>query len=172
MEHHDGDLVTSRFQDYANYLLQQSEYGGNFKAVLHFDIEQRSQEQMAVFSNAVRLAYKWGRLTGNNLCLSVEEVHHFAGPTSIDKWLFESVMTGRHSNMAIIASSQRPASVHKGIVSQAHHVFVGQLFEKRDIEYLYQTIGGEAAERVSTLKPYEFIHYQGQGIPFQVVTNQ
>ncbi len=172
MEHHDGDLVTSRFQDYANYLLRQSEHGGNFKLVLHFDVEQKTQEQAIVFSNAIRLAYKWGRLTENNLCLSVEEVHHFAAPTSIDKWLFESVMTGRHSNMAIIASSQRPASVHKGLVSQANHVFVGQLFEKRDIEYLYQTIGEDAAEAVSKLKPYEFVHYQGQGIPFQIVRNQ
>lgn len=171
-EHRDGDFVTKDFNQFANFLSRaMTENWATFKLVLQFDVEQKTEDQENVFSHAVRLVYKWGEITRKNIALSVEEVQHFAGPTSIDHWLFESVMTGRHSNMALLASSQRPASVHKGLVSQASHVFIGQLFERRDIEYLRATTSDQAAYAAAKLEPYTFIHFiPGQG--YKLVKNQ
>lgn len=130
-----------------------------FIIVLQFDVEAKTEAQAETFNHALRLAYKGGQISNKNICVLIEEVHFFASPSLIEKWLFECVMTGRHAGLAIIASSQRPASVHKGLVSQAAHVIIGQLFERRDLEYLDQCIG-ETAWQASTLKKFSFLHYR------------
>ena len=90
------------------------------------------------------------------LCLVIEEVHFLAPLHALDPWLAESVFTGRHAGLAIIASTQRPASVHKSLVSQASNVFVGRLFEYRDIRYLSDSIG-EQASRARDLPAFTFL---------------
>lgn len=156
-EHNDADFVTDDVNKFAEFL-KLNLNTQRFKIVFQFDVGQDSDFVDDTFTEIMRLSYMWGKISRQNICVSIEEVHFYASPVSINQWLFESVLTGRHANMAIICSSQRPASVHKSLVSQASHVFVGQLFEKRDIEYLYQTIG-ESALKAAELQQYSFIHY-------------
>lgn len=159
MREHSTGFITSNFEDYARYLTDQIQRNTpQFKLVFQFDIEQLSDSQELIFEHAVRLAYKYGQITGNNLCLSVEEVQFFASPTYIPHWLKESTLTGRHANLAVVVSSQRPAAVHKDLISQSSHLFVGQLFELRDMEYLRGTIG-DAAYQARELPQGQFIHY-------------
>jgi len=162
-EHSTGDLITNNFEQYANFLSQAMSLNKeSFKLVLQFNTEKQTEEQELIFEQAVRLAYKFGEVSGRGVCLSVEEVQFFAPPTYIPHWLKESTLTGRHAGMAVVVSSQRPAAVHKDLVSQASHVFVGQLFEMRDMEYLRHTIG-DAAYQAKELGVGKFIHYsQGQ----------
>lgn len=158
-EHSSGDFITSNFEDYARFLTQMIQTNQpRFKLVYQFDIECLTDQQEMFFEQALRLAYRYGQVTGNNLCLSVEEVQFFAPPTYIPHWLKECVLTGRHANLAVVVSSQRPAAVHKDLVSQSSHLYVGQLFEMRDMEYLRHTIG-EAAFQAKELPQGEFLHY-------------
>jgi len=131
----------------------------NFKIIIQFDIEEKSEEQDAFFSEVLRVCYKSNRLMGIPLCILIEEVHFYAAPTSINKWLFECVLTGRHSKLSIIANSQRPASIHKALISQANNIFIGQLYEMRDIDYLEKTVGS-CALNARSLPKYNFIHYR------------
>ena len=160
------DHITDDFQSFALFLRDAMRArAGRFKSCFQFQVEAERKD--AIFSQVMRLCYKFGEITGLNSAVLVEEVHHFAGPHHVDPWLFESVMTGRHSNQAIICSSQRPASVSKALVSQASHVFCGQLFEKNDIEYLRDFLG-DAADQLPKLPKFKFLHYR-PGHPIEII---
>lgn len=107
--------------------------------------------------------YKVGREGGGGTCLVIEEAQLLAATHSIHPWLFECILTGRHAELAIIANSQRPASLHKALISQATNVFVGQLFEARDMKYLSETFGDEAF-LARTLSKGEFLWFR-TGLP-------
>ena len=98
------------------------------------------------FSGILGVIHATGETDPGNygVCLVLEEFQFLAPVHSLDAWLGECVFTGRHAGTAIIASTQRPASIHKSFVSQASHIFVGKLFEARDIAYLRETIGDDA----------------------------
>lgn len=157
------DHVTDRFDSFALFLRDAMRiHAKRFRACFQFEVEAERKDE--IFSQVMRLCYKYGEITRENSAVLIEEVHHFASAHRVDPWLFESVMTGRHSNQAIICSSQRPASVSKALVSQATHVFCGQLFEKNDIEYLRDFLGDDA-DRLPKLQKFRFLHYQpGIGI--------
>lgn len=158
-EHFDGDLITNNFEIYAAFLSKAiSEKWDSFKVVFQFDIEKQSDAQEFIFEQVVRLAYKFGEISGKGITLSVEEVQFFAGPHYIPHWLKESTLTGRHAGMGVIVSSQRPAAVHKDLVSQASHAFFGSLYEVRDIEYC-RAILGDYAYELQSLPQGKFLHY-------------
>jgi len=155
----EGDLITSSFDAAADFLadtIKQKE----FKLVFRLDIETKNEKQQQVFNELLRLIYKRGKETGENVCLLIEEVHFYCTSGHSEEWLAKCLTVGRHANLAMIASSQRPAQVDKLLVSQAAHVFVGQLFEHRDIAYLKDTIGPAAAEQVAKLPKYKFLHHR------------
>lgn len=155
------DLVTDSFDEAAEFL-EKSIGRKSFKMAFQFSVDSRSDEQKQTFNAFLRLMYMRGKLTGENVCLLIEEVQFYCTAGAAEEWLAKLVMVGRHANLAMIMSSQRPAQVFKGIVSQAKNVLVGQLFEHRDIEYLRQTIG-DVAEGAATLEKYKFIfHSIGQ----------
>lgn len=137
-----------------------------FEIAFQFDIDEpRKSEQ---FSEVMRLCYKWGTVCQKNLAVVIEEVHHWATPVSIDRWLFESVMTGRHAHIALICNSQRPASVHKGLVSQASHLFIGKLHERRDMEYLAEYVPHDIIQQLPGLQVGEFFHYSPGHTPVKI----
>ena len=151
-------IFVSTFEDFAREW-QRVHALNRFTIVFQFDIESSSEIQSAEFNEVIRIVYKSGRSTGHFTTLFIEEIHFFAGPHFIEPWLFEATLTGRHSHIGIIANTQRPASVHKSIISQATHIFVGQLFEPRDMEYLAATIG-DAAFRAKSLQKRQFLHFE------------
>jgi hypothetical protein len=67
----------------------------NFKLVLQFDTEARSESQQAIFDQALRLAYKFSEHSGLGVNVAVEEVHNFSSPHFLPHWLEEIALTGR-----------------------------------------------------------------------------
>lgn len=150
----DADLCTDSFDVFTDFL--RANLGArSYRVVFQFDVEATRKNE--TFSEVIRCSYYASRL-GLGLCILIEEVHHFASPYFTDPWLFEAIMTGRHAGLAVIASSQRPASVSKALISQASHVFAGRLFEKRDTLYLRECIGNDALA-VNTFPVRQFLHY-------------
>ncbi len=134
-------------------------FSDRFTLVCQFDPETSDEDQSAEFDSILRSLYYTGRETGMGCCLVIEEVHNFATPYAIQHWLRQIVLTGRHAHLAVIASTQRPASVNKALVSQAAHVFTGQLFEQRDVKYLEDTLSGDIAERAALLPKFRFLGF-------------
>lgn len=164
----EGDLITDNLIEAENFLIN-SLGKSNFKLIFQFNIEAESETQSAVFNSLLRSIYYRGKISGENICLLVEEVHFFASTHKVEKWLSECIFTGRHANLAIIASSQRPATVNKALISQSANIFIGQLYEKRDIDYIYDCIG-DIAENIPKLNKFEFLNYS-IGKPSTVVKN-
>lgn len=150
------DLITNSFDSAAEFLKRKIGAPGNFTLVFQFDVDSKTESQKQLFNALLRLIWKRGKITGENACLVIEEVHEYCGPNWSEEWLRKCIMIGRHANLAMIMSSQRPAQVDKAIISQAKNVLIGRLFEYRDIEYIRQTIGDDA-DLVPKLKPYDFV---------------
>ena len=157
-EYRDKDAKYARsFQELSTLILESRDQK-KFKIIFQFEIEHDEIE----FNEALRLIYYRG-----DLCLVVEEVHHFASPHTMPSMLKEILLTGRHQNIALIATTQRPGELHKTLLSQAHHVFAGSVHETNDIKYLSGFMG-PIADELSSLKKHDggsdFIHFQpGEG---------
>ena len=122
----------------------------------------------------LRLIYDYGFARNRNhdpypVTLVFEELQFYCNPHGIPPMLSEILFTGRHAKIGIIANTQRPANIHKGFVSQANHLYVGRLFEKRDIEYLTQSSFGTDALQAINLKQFHFLH-KAYGQPTRLVT--
>lgn len=133
-----------------------------FTLIFQFDIEATNHDED--FNQLMRALYYLG-----NFCIVIDEVHNFASTHFLPQWLREVLLTGRHRKLALIGTSQRPAEVHKTLLSQCHHIFAGTLHEKNDVDYLSKVMGPEA-ERLSKLKPYHFLHFR-PGFPAKIVKN-
>lgn len=150
-------LITDDFDEAASFLNEKIGEK-SWLLVVQFDLDSGNETQKQFFNALLRLIFKRGELTGENVCLLIEEVQFFCGPASIEDWLFKCITVGRHANLGMIMSSQRPAQVHKAAVSQAKNLFIGQLFEHRDIEYLRQTVG-DVADQVRELPQFDFLFH-------------
>ncbi|MCM2278322.1 MAG: hypothetical protein NDJ89_09625 [Oligoflexia bacterium] len=140
-----------------------------FKLIFQFDIEADNHDD--VFNEALRVCYMRQRACRwqSSLCLVIDEVHNFASPHFIPKWLKECLLTGRHENIGLISCSQRPANVNKNILSQSHHIFCSNFNEANDFNYLKEFMGSHAAQ-LRTLRQYQFLHFRDQNPP-QIVTS-
>lgn len=93
----------------------------------------------------------------HSVALVFEELQFYSGPHFSPPFFNECLFTGRHAGLAIIGNTQRPASISKAFVSQASHLFCGQLHEPRDLEYLKGTTLGKTAFDLPKLKKGEFL---------------
>jgi len=162
----DLDLVTDSF-DVAARFLEETIGEKQFRMAFQFDIDTASDTQRKTFNALLRTLYKRGTITGENLCLLIEEVHFYCSPATIEEWLFKMVTVGRHANVPMIVSSQRPAQVHKSITSAAPNKFIGQLDDGRDLKYFREIIG-DLADEIPKLDKYDFIYHR-LGAPPRVV---
>lgn len=122
-----------------------------------------SEDDIATETEAIlKLVYDFGfqlnrQHVSHPVCLVFEELQFYCNPQGIPPMLSEVLFTGRHAQLSIIGNTQRPASIHKGFISQADRILVGQLFEKRDIEYIAQSSFGADAFKAQTLEKYHFL---------------
>lgn len=116
------------------------------------------QEALLTLTNEIlSLVYSVETYERQGLAIIFEEVWLYAPLHSIPPWFQETMLTGRHQRISIIANSQRPANVSKTLVSQSRHVFVGQYFEFRDKKYFEECFGREC--EIVTNPPKRFTFY-------------
>lgn len=154
------ELVTDDFEVAADFL-EEKIGSPEWRACFRFSVDTSSDHQKKVFNAILRTLYMRGEITGENVCLLIEEVHMYCSPSTIEEWLFKVITLGRHANIPMIMSSQRPAQVHKSITSAASHKFIGQLDDARDLKY-FGEISAELPAEIQGLKKYDFI-YRAQG---------
>lgn len=151
------DLITGDFDQAADFL-EESIGRERWRAAFTFDVDTGSEIQRKTFNALLRTLYKRGELTGENVCVLIEEVHFYCSPAGIEEWLLKLITVGRHANVPMIMSSQRPAQVHKSITSAASHKFIGRLDDGRDLKY-FREILGELADEIPRLDKYDFIYH-------------
>lgn len=142
-------------------------HADRFTIVVHFPFGSSIEETQDIASQIAEIVYRTGIQSGLETCLIFEEAQFYLPNNSLTPVFFELLTTGRHARINIIANTQRPASIHKMLISQSSEVYIGQLFEMRDIAYLYQSVGS-VAENIPDLQKFEFIKYE-IGNPEQVI---
>lgn len=157
----DSNIFVDTFYDFSEKI-KQTLHDQSFTIVFGFDIESQNHDEL--FNQVLRIAYYRG-----NVSVVIEEIHHFASPYMLPQWLRETLLTGRHRGLSLISTTQRPAELHKTILSQSNHIFSGCLYEKNDIDYLKHFMG-EDAFKLQNIPIGKFLHFM-PGSPSKIVDN-
>ncbi len=156
-EYPENENTVFDFYSFADRLNQLKESGAqNFEVILKFDDESRVSE--TEFDEAMRLCYYFG-----NLQVVIEEIQSHSTPHEIPHWLEKLLLKGRHRNVSILATTQRPGLLNKTILSQCDHVFVGTTIESNDLRYVSAFLGQDV-DRLTKLPMRRFLYRGPDGI--------
>jgi len=159
-EYSDG-IECHDFEEFSKAIIDSSEKE-HFRIIFHSHMDAGPEEKDTL-DHCIRLAMLRSSAPEakfNNLLLVLEEVQNYSNSHSIPHYMRYAYLTGRHHGMAVLATSQRPAEVHKTILSQSHNLFVGNVQELNDIKYLSSRLG-EHSEKLYTLPQRKFILQRG-----------
>ena len=155
-EYKDGYIVHN-FYDFADTLPAMHETKQKEVVIVYqFDFESHISE--AEFTQVIRLCYYLG-----NIQIVVEEVQLYATPHNIPKYLENALLTGRHQNLSLMFTSQRPGAVNKTLFSQCSHIFVGRISEGNDLKYL-SSILNQDADKLISLADRRFLYFSKDGV--------
>lgn len=146
----DGIVVES-FEEFSAEVLR-TEDAATFTLIYQFDLEK--EDHVPEFNQALRVLWHRG-----NVFVVVEEVQMLSSPHQLPLWLDRQLFTGRHRNVGLMFTTQRPGACHKAIISQANHVFCGSMHEKNDIEYVRSVLHDRAFE-LSTFPVRQFLYFR------------
>lgn len=155
-EYTEGTIVHN-FHDFADTLMHfKAEGTEKFVLVYQFNFESHVSENE--FNEILRLCYYFG-----NLQVVIEEVQLYSSTHNLPKNLKNALLTGRHQNLSLLFTSQRPGEVNKTIISQCSHSFIGLTKEGNDLKYLVNTLGKEA-EKAALLQDRRFLYFSKTGV--------
>lgn len=147
---YDGQIITS-YDEFAEFMLAH-ENSKEFEVIVRFDIDTSKKSEQ--FDEMVKLIYARG-----SVLVVIEEIQNFCTPYQMSPYLEHLFTTGRHRDLAVIFTTQRPAQVHKTAMSQCTHIFCGQLHDKNDLNQVSNFLGRESKE-LSNLKEHHFIWWR------------
>lgn len=124
--------------------------------VVKFHIDQSNEEMIFQTESIIRWFYN----NGEPVTMVFEEAQVLFPLHGTSELMKRLIMLGRHRHISIVANTQRPAQIYKGLLSQSEFVFCGKLFEKNDIQYLSGTIGKTNAEQLPKMPDYSFIEFE------------
>ena len=146
-----------RFSDWQSVLPELKDRSKELEIIFQADPFIKNQAQ--VFDESLKLLYFAG-----HLCIITEEVQNFASVHSLPHWLRSCLLTGRHRDLALMFTTQRPGELHKTILSQCSHIFVGQLHDSNDIRYVSNFLG-TSANSLAMLQERQFLYFSpGKGV--------
>ena len=155
-EYTEGEHVFN-FYEYSEKLKQyKASSVSNFELVYQFDPENELSEEE--FNQLLRLAYYFG-----NVQVVIEECQLYSSPHKMPRWLKNSLLTGRHQNMSLLFTTQRPGELNKTILSQCAHIFCGQINEGNDLRYVSSFLGPES-DKLALLPERQFLYFSSEGV--------
>jgi ABC-type dipeptide/oligopeptide/nickel transport system ATPase component len=107
-----------------------------------------------IFNQILKVCYHF-----RNIQVVIEEIQKYSSPHQLPTWLEECVFTGRHANMSLLFTTQRPGMVNKGILSQCAHIFIGPLTDGNDLRYVSAFLNEETQKLVS-IPERQFIYFK------------
>lgn len=150
-EYSQGEHVYS-FDDFAALLIEKDKSAQKeFLIVVKFDPEMEQTEHE--IENMLRVAYYFG-----NVQIILEEVQFFSTVHRLPKWLKNCLLTGRHQNVSLMFTTQRPGELNKTILSQCNHIFCGRIVEGNDVRYVAGFLN-QSADRLSSLPDRRFLYF-------------
>lgn len=156
-EYPDTADTVFNFNDFADKMATlKSEGASSFEVIFKFDDESRNGE--VEFDEVMRLCYYFGSLQ-----VVIEEIQTHASPHEMPHWLEKILLKGRHQNVSVLSTTQRPGLLNKTVLSQCDHVFVGTTIEGNDLRYVAAFLG-ESVDRLTHLPMRRFLYRGPEGI--------
>ncbi|KYG65273.1 hypothetical protein AZI87_12010 [Bdellovibrio bacteriovorus] len=147
----DGEIVSS-FRGFANKLREKLKTGAKkYKIIFRFSPDEKNTPE--IFNEILRLCYYAG-----DLQVVIDEVQMFCNPHWMPPWLKNLAFIGRHQKVGLCNITQRPAQINKGLLSQAEHIFCGQLHDKNDLRAVADFIGDDTDQLIN-LPARNFIYF-------------
>lgn len=155
-EYTEGEHVFNflEFSDKLKYF--KSNQINQFEVVYQFDPENELSEEE--FNQILRIAYYLG-----NVQIVIEEIQLYSSPHKMPRWLKNCLLTGRHQNLSLLFTTQRPGELNKTIFSQCSHIFCGQINEGNDLRYISSILGAEI-QKLPSLPERQFIYFSDEGV--------
>ena len=161
-EYDDGEIVRS-FSEFSEKLIEyKTTRRKRFRLIFQFPPE--TEDFAFICDHILKTCY-----TAGNMLVVIEEVQNYSHTHHLPHWLRSALLTGRHKNLALIFTTQRPGELHKTILSQCAHVFCGRIHEKNDLKYLENYFYDEI-EKLKKLENRFFIYWQ-PGVKTALVHN-
>lgn len=155
-EYRDGDIV-SNFEDFTEKLIEyRKKQLKEFELIYQFDPENDLSADE--FNEILRVLFHF-----SNIQIVIEEVQLYSTPTMLPKWLKHCLLIGRHRNLSLLFTSQRPGQINKTIISQCAHIFCGQIFEGNDLKYVSNFLN-QSTEKLINLPDRKFLYFSKDGI--------
>ena len=122
-----------------------------YKLIFRFGIDEKNTPE--IFNEILRICLYLG-----DLQIIIDEVQMFCNPNWMPPHLKNVVFIGRHKKVGYMAITQRPAQINKGLLSQAEHIFCGQLHDKNDLRAVADFIGDDINDLIN-LPARNFIYF-------------
>lgn len=123
----DGEIITG-FHNFAKRILE-IEHLNEYTLIFRFGHEERDHEK--IFEEICRLVFYLG-----DTFFVVEEIHLHSTSHSINHWLLRIATMGSHQGIGYLLTTQRPSLIHKTLLTQCDHIFIGSLIDESDISYV------------------------------------
>ncbi len=149
-EYSETGEIQHDFEGFSEFMLKH-ENEQSFRTVVQFGVENSHQNEE--FEQMLRVAYYRGRCA-----IFIDEVQNFSTVHIIPEWLRQVVLTGRHQEIALIFTTQRPGELHKTLLSQSNKIFCGNLHSQVDIKTMSNYLD-RPAEEIANLPDRKFIYW-------------
>lgn len=167
-DHAGGGVEVRDFQSFARVYKENFEHD-DFAIVVRPPAGISSEELQELADSILQLTYSVESHTQKGIGVIFEEVWLYAPLHFMPHWFQETLLTGRHYRISLVANSQRPAHVNKALISQSRHVFVGQFFESRDRKYFEESFG-RIPEIEQSPARYHFWWFRTDQKPLMITT--
>ncbi len=101
------------------------------------------------------------------LIFGMDELDMMCGPrwgdSRMPPELYHLVNYGRHCRVSMLATARRPMNVARGYTSQCQTMRLFYTRERADVRYFEEYIGQEDAARLTRLKKYHYLKWDGAG---------
>lgn len=150
-EFSDGEIVHNFTAFSAAIITHEKNKSRQFRLICRFDPEI---EELEPHLNAIlRVCFHF-----QNIQVVVEEVTMFSSANYLPPYLRNCLFQGRHKGLSLVFITQRPARLHKDILSQCTHIFAGRIHEKNDVDYM-SGIFGERAPELRNISQGNFLYF-------------
>ncbi len=147
--HEDGEIVYG-FHAFTEKIKQISELD-QYTIIFRFNHEERDHEK--IFEEICRIVFYLG-----DTFFVVEEIHLHSTSHSLNHWLLRIATMGSHQGIGYLFTTQRPSLLHKTLLTQCDHIFIGSLIDPNDIQYV-KGFCREQAESLYSFPARKFIYW-------------
>lgn len=122
-----GQIVIG-FKNFCDAVLRLSDQD-SYTIIFRFDHAETNRAE--IFEEICKIVFYL-----QDVFFVVEEIHLHSNTHSINHWLLQIATIGSHRNIGYLITTQRPSLIHKTLLTQCDHIFIGSLIDENDISYV------------------------------------